>query len=102
MDTPDHKKLETQHISVTLSEFTDKDLMDSVGDFLQWQKEGNEEGYPWERFNGATRILYDIYVRPLEDEDFSAWSASYNLVCREIARRQYQIKIKYIYDDITE
>lgn len=100
--TLEHKKLETQHISVTLSEFTDKELMDSVGDFLKWQKEGNEKGYPWKRFEGATRILYDNYVKPLDGEGFSAWSASYNLVCREIARRQYQIKIKYIYDDITE
>jgi hypothetical protein len=80
---------EVKHISQTLLEFTNDQLMDSVGDYMKWQKEGNEKGYPWERFKGATCILYENYIKPLESEGFSAWLASYNLICRELARRQF-------------
>jgi hypothetical protein len=87
--TLEHKKFELPHISVTLSEFENKELLKSVGDFLKWQKEGNSEGYPWERFEGATKILYDNYVKPLEGEGFSAWGSAYNLVSRELSRRLF-------------
>lgn len=87
--TLEHKKLETPHISLTLSEFGNEELLKSVGDFLKWQKEGNSEGYPWERFEGATKILYDNYVKPLEGEGFSAWGSAYNLVSRELSKRLF-------------
>ena len=88
--TLENKKFELQHISDTLNGFSDEELIESVGDYLQWQKEGNSEGYPWERFKGATSILYDNYVKPLDGEGISAWGSAYNLVCRELARRQFR------------
>ncbi len=81
---------EKKHILKTISEFTDDQLMESVGDYLKWKKEGNESGYPWERFSGAIHVLYENYIKPLSGEGFSSWLASYDIICREIAKRKFE------------
>jgi hypothetical protein len=79
-----------KHISVTISEFTNSQLIESVGNFLLYQKEGNTNGYPWERFPDATRTIYDLYTSPLEGEGFSSWSSAYHIICMEIAKRKFK------------
>lgn len=78
---------ERVHINEMLASFSTRELVDSVEDQLLWEKEGSEKGFPWNRFQGASKKLYDNYMMPLEGEGFTAWSASYNMVCRELAKR---------------
>lgn len=79
-----------KHISVTLSEFTNSQLMEAAGNQIEWQKKGNSDGYPWEILQDATRIIYENYIKPLSGEGFSSWSGSYDLICREIVKRKYE------------
>jgi hypothetical protein len=80
---------EKVHINEALKSFSFEDLLLSVEEQLDWQKEGNSNGYPWEKYQGPARKLYENYIKPLEGEGFTAWFASYNLVCKELAERVY-------------
>lgn len=79
-----------KHISVTISEFTNSQLIESVGNYLKWQKTGNSDGYPWETLQDATRIIYENYIKSLNGEGFSSWSGAYAIICQEIAKRKYE------------
>lgn len=75
------------HINTRLRLFSTSELMNAVEDQEIWRQVGNTEGYPWERFNNATKVIYTDYMEPLNGEGFSSWSASYNSVCHELAKR---------------